>query len=313
MRTLIVLNPHSWGGRAGKIFRHIEEKIYPVIGDYLVAITHEPETFTRHLDTIKRADIERILILGGDGTNYTILNALAERPELNIVYGTIPMGTGKDWARSLGISTDPFQAHQWIGSAEPVTCDLGRVDFTDVQQNNLPTSRLFLNVASAGISRDVASRVNRSGKRAKTCFFTSSIISLLTYKPHSAVVECDGRKFFEGPYYIIAVANGCAFGRGMRIAPHALLNDGLFDLIAVEAMSRHSAILSLPSLYRGTHLDRRDVHFCRAKEVAIRSIDGKPIELNLDGEEAAGTDVRFSILPGSIRMLMDPRRAAIKL
>ncbi len=311
MQTLIILNPYSGGGRAGRIFHTLDEKLVRVLGDYLVAITHDVDALDRHIDFAASSGIRRIIALGGDGTNYAILNALAHRPELEIEFGTIPMGTGRDWARSLGIPVDPHAADAWIAHVRPTPCDLGRVDYLDAARGDRPTSRLFLNVASTGISRDVIARVNRAKRRTATCFLTSTIRSLIGYKPRRISVECDGTLFYEGPSYLLAVANGRSFGRGMRIAPNAILDDGKFEVVIVEGMPRWKALTALPSLYAGTHLRRSDVHATSAREVTIRSEAGS-IDLDLDGEEAVGTEVRFSIQPRAITMLLDPTKAAVQ-
>lgn len=310
MKTLLILNPHSGGGRAGKIFRHIEEGLMRKLGDYLVAITHHPNAVERYLDMVAQVGIERVIALGGDGTNFAILNALARRPEKHLIFGTVPMGTGRDWARSLGIPVDPFAAERWLEKVVPFSCDLGKVEYSDINTGKT-LSRIFLNVASTGISRDVINRVNRARKRTATTFFTSTVKSLIKYKGQRVTIECDGKNFFEGPSLMLAVANGRSFGRGMWIAPTALLNDGLFDVVVVEGMPRTRAILALPSLYAGTHLRRPDVHATRARTVTIRSSDG-PIDLDLDGEEALGEEATFTLMPEAIRVLLNPTKAAIK-
>jgi YegS/Rv2252/BmrU family lipid kinase len=311
MKTLIILNPHSGGGRAGKIFRHLEEKLVHILGDFLVAITHDPDAVARQLDFIASAGVERVIALGGDGTNFSILNTLVKHPELDLEYGTIPMGTGRDWARSLGIPLDPFRAAEWLGHVQPVRCDMGKVEYVDVRTSPTPTSRIFLNVASTGITRDVIARVNRAKRRTATCFLTSSIKSLLKYKPQRIIVECDGKLFFEGESYMLAVANGRSFGRGMWIAPDAMLNDGLFDVVIVEAMPRFKAIASMRKLYSGKHMKMKEVHAIRASTVTIRSDEG-PIDLDLDGEEAIGEEVRFTLMPKAQKVLLDLQKAAIE-
>jgi YegS/Rv2252/BmrU family lipid kinase len=310
MNTLLILNPHSGGGRAGKIFRHIEEGLTRTLGDFLVAITHDPEAVARYLDLVEQVGVDRIIALGGDGTNFAILNELAKRPDEGLVFGTVPMGTGRDWARSLGIPVDPFAAERWLGTVVPTTCDLGKVEYRDARTGE-DTSKIFLNVASTGISRDVINRVNRAHKRTATTFLASTLKSLINYRAQRIVVECDGKHFFEGPSLMLAVANGRSFGRGMWIAPNALLDDGLFDVVVIEAMTRTRAMAALPSLYAGTHLKRPDVHATQARIVTIRSEDG-PIDLDLDGEEAIGEKVTFTLMPGALKVLLNPRQAAVK-
>jgi diacylglycerol kinase family enzyme len=75
--TLIVINPHSANGNAQRIFRKIEGRLFDAFGELLIAVTHRPQDLAGHLDAAAKADINRLITLGGDGTNHTVLNATA--------------------------------------------------------------------------------------------------------------------------------------------------------------------------------------------------------------------------------------------
>jgi diacylglycerol kinase (ATP) len=96
----------------------------------------------------------------------------------------------------------------------------------------------------------------------------------------------------------------------MWIAPRAFINDGMFDVIVVEGMSRLRILLALKSVYSGTHLEREDVKYTRAASVRVGSEDG-PLKLDFDGEEALGQELRFAVLPGAVNVLLDPSTAAV--
>jgi diacylglycerol kinase (ATP) len=96
----------------------------------------------------------------------------------------------------------------------------------------------------------------------------------------------------------------------MWIAPKALINDGMFDVIVVEGMSRLRILLALKSVYSGTHLEREDVKHTRAASVRVGSEDG-PLKLDFDGEEASGQELRFAVMPGAVNVLLDPSTAAV--
>jgi diacylglycerol kinase (ATP) len=96
----------------------------------------------------------------------------------------------------------------------------------------------------------------------------------------------------------------------MWVAPNALIDDGLFDVILVEGMPRYRILLALRTVFSGRHLRRKDVHFRRAASVLVRSEEG-PLGLELDGEEARGQDLLYTVSPGAIRVLMEPSSAKI--
>jgi diacylglycerol kinase family enzyme len=133
----------------------------------------------------------------------------------------------------------------------------------------------------------------------------------MKYRPQRVRVLCDGKEFYSGSSYLVVVANGQYFGRGMWIAPKALINDGMFDVITVEGMSRLRILLAFKAVYRGTHLEREDVKHTRAASVLVCSEDG-PLKLDLDGEEDLGQELRFAVMPGAVNVLLDPSIAAVK-
>jgi YegS/Rv2252/BmrU family lipid kinase len=311
MRTLIIINPHSAGGRSQRIFKKIERRLFDAFGEIMIAVTQRPQEVAAHLDTAAKANVRRLITIGGDGTNHAVLNALAERSDLKVDFGSIPLGTGRDWSRSLGVPADPHEAVNWLVHARPVPCDLGKVEYLNMQTGGKPSTHLFLNIASAGVSGEVDHRVNRARRRSSLTFLRATIATLMKYRPQRVSVLCNDKEFYSGSCYLVAVANGQYFGRGMWIAPKALINDGMLDVVLVEGMPRLRILLALKAVYRGTHLERKDVKYTRAASVQICSEDG-PLKLDFDGEEAVGQELRFAVMPGAVSILLDPSTAALK-
>ncbi len=311
MRTLIIINPHSAGGRAQRIFKKIEGRLFDAFGELLIAVTHRPQEVAGYLDTALKANVSRLITIGGDGTNHVVLNALAERSDLKVAFGSIPLGTGHDWSRSLGVPEDPHEAVDWLAQARPVPCDLGKVEYLNMQTGGKPSRRIFLNIASAGVSGEVDHRVNRGRRRSSLTFLRATIATLMKYRPQRISILCDDKEFYSGSCYLVAVANGQYFGRGMWIAPKALINDGMFDVVAVEGMSRLRILLAFKSVYSGTHLEREDVKHTRAASVLVCSEDG-PLKLDFDGEEALGQELRFTVMPEAVNVLLDPSTTAVR-
>jgi len=271
----------------------------------MVAVTQKPDEVAVHLDAAAKANIDRLVVIGGDGTNHVVLNALAKRPELQVTFGSIPVGTGHDFSRLLGVPSDPENAVDWLAKAKPKPCDLGRIEYLDMKSGGKPSKRIFHNIASAGVSGEVDSRVNRARHRTSLTFLRATISTLLKYRPQRISVICDGKEFYSGASYLLAVANGQFFGRGMWIAPNALIDDGLFDVVLVEGMPRWRILLALGTVFSGKHIKRSDVHCTRAASVEVHSED-KPLGLDLDGEESLGQDLRFTVLPAAVNVLRAP-------
>jgi diacylglycerol kinase (ATP) len=305
MDAYIIINPRAAGGKSLAAFRKIEARLRNAFDRVTVAITQTPDEIGKCLEAAAEAGSERLIIVGGDGTNHAIINAMAERPGHSIPLGFIPAGTGTDWARALGVPRKPSAAVDWLATAEPVCCDIGKVEYVDALSGGRPTKRFFLNIASAGVSGEVDARVNRARRRTALTFLRATLSTLFSYKPPRIRVDCDGHRFYEGTSYLVAVANGRFFGRGMWIAPGSLIDDGLFDIVLVEGMPRRRILLAFKTVFSGKHLRRKDIHWTRAASVRIWSEPGS-IGLDLDGEEARGQNMNFSVLPAALPVLLKP-------
>jgi diacylglycerol kinase family enzyme len=116
-------------------------------------------------------------------------------------------------------------------------------------------------------------------------------------------VWLDNDLWYDDKAWTLVVANGRIFGHGMAIAPHAEIDDGLFDVVLIENTSRLTAIMALNTVYSGKHLLRSDVHHRQAKVVKVES-RGDQLGLDLDGEYATGEQLRFSVQSGALQMLV---------
>lgn len=297
-KTLIILNPHAGSGRAGKIWTELEPLLWDKLGELVVAITQRPEEVALHLEQAYAAGLTRVISIGGDGTNHALVNALADLNERHpdgpkMIYGNLPIGSGRDWARAKQIPFDVRQAAEWIANAEPQPTDVGLLTFDGKREH-------FLNIASAGLSGEVDRRVNHIGVRRPWTFLQATVSSILSHQPQQMRVKLDGQDWYEGSAYIVAVANGTTFGHGMRIAPHAQTNDGLFDVILVKGVARPVILSALYRVYNATHLTHPAVRHAQARDVQI---SGANIGLDLDGEHAHAGDMTFTVRPGLLQML----------
>ncbi|NDJ84714.1 MAG: YegS/Rv2252/BmrU family lipid kinase, partial [Chloroflexi bacterium] len=235
--TLVILNPSAGGGRAGVVWSQIEPVLWETLGDLVVAVTHHPEDVARHLKEARDVGLTRVVAIGGDGTNHAIVNAIQRLADADpvgprITYGQLPIGTGQDFARMLGIPRDPVAAVEWLARAQPRAVDLGCLERGEVGK------RYFLNIASVGIGGEVDRRVNAIHRRRPWTFKLATLKSFLTYQPRHMKVYTDGDEWYNDRAWAVVIANGQNFGHGMAIAPDARIDDGLFDVILIEDASR---------------------------------------------------------------------------
>ncbi len=303
-RTLIILNPHAGAGRAGRLWQQIEPLLWDALGELVVAVTQHPNDIADHLDKAQAAGITRLVAIGGDGTNHSIINAIQALETTNpaapkMTFAQLPVGTGQDFARTLNIPTTPQAAVEWIANAQPHAIDLGLLRYA----NEIERQRHFLNIASVGLGGEVDRRVNAIQKRKAWSFKLASVQSMLSFRPPRLKVWLDDKLWYDDKSWLVVVANGQIFGHGMKIAPHARIDDGLFDVILVGDVSRYRTIRAFNTVYSGRHLAHDGVYYQQARRVKIENSEGL-LGLDLDGEYVTGTQLAFDIKPAALQMLV---------
>jgi diacylglycerol kinase (ATP) len=299
VETLIIINPHAGGRATEAVWRRIAPHVEACFGPYHAIVSEQPGEVAAHLAAALADGLARVITLGGDGTNHVVINALLRQdPPMarSVVYGNIPVGTGRDWARAIGAPTDPIAAVDWLARATPRPVDLGRATI-DGQV------RYFLNIASTGISGEVDARVNRIRRRRSWTFLGATLGALMRYQPQPLRLIADGKLWHEGPIYLVAAANGTTFGHGMRIAPQARFDDGALDLVLIEELPRIEALLALRLVFSGTHLRHPAVRWTRARSLQIEPLAGE-LHLDFDGEYIRGQELTIDILPARFLVLL---------
>jgi diacylglycerol kinase (ATP) len=163
----------------------------------------------------------------------------------------------------------------------------------------------FVNEASAGIGGLVDEMVNAMPRRGRTAFLIATLRALRRYEAVPMRIEVDGERWHEGPTFLATVANGTTFGKGMRIAPDALLDDGLFDVVAVGEVKGLELLRRLPQVYLGRHLRARPVRVRRGRVVRLEPLAPAPA-FDADGETYPSGTAVFEVLPGALRVAGPP-------
>jgi len=304
-RTLFIVNPHAGGERGRENWRELEPVLKSEMAqqDYVVATTRYPEDVDVFVTQAYADGLDQVISIGGDGTNHSVINAVMKHneshPDHPLVFGTIPTGTGCDWVRGVDLPLDTAEAvHYVLNEAQSRKIDVGYVEFAEQK-------RYFLNISSAGISHDVVLQVESHNKRYPWTYPLSVLTSLLRYQPEGMRIELDGDLWYEGRIYIATVANGKYFGQGLFIAPHATIDDGLFDVIIAEQMLLPHLLWAFPSIYSGKHLTHPKVRVARAEHVRIQSLDDQAIGMDLDGEpEAGAAEIVFHMKAKALAVLL---------
>ncbi len=295
---LVVVNPASANKTTGKAWPSISERLRAAGLEHETRLTTRPNEAS---DLTRRGLAEgfrTIVVVGGDGTVNEVINGffdgekwLGEGARL----GIISRGTGTDFIKVLSLPKDEGQAIERLKAGRTRKLDLGRVRYTD--HAGRQALRHFINIGDVGLGGDTVARVNRTTKAlgGKFSFLWGTLATVAGYRNKDLEITVDGGEPIRGRMCMAVVANGQFFGGGMHIAPEAVPDDGLFDIVTVGDMGKLELIRNIGKVYGGTHLGHPKVASYRGREVVVKSAPAAM--LDLDGEQPGRTDASFTLLP----------------
>jgi YegS/Rv2252/BmrU family lipid kinase len=307
----VIVNPASAGGSTLDSWPGIASDLRTHFGPFNCAFTKS--LGDGRLLALRAAQEGRRLIIacGGDGTISEVANGIMESGE-PIELGVLPSGTGGDFRRTLGINTSPAAAANALRTGRTRQMDVGRVQYQN--HSGETETRYFLGVASFGMSSEVIERVKESGPgwmpgtltgwmSGRISFAVATLQTTLWSNNTAVRVQLD-----EGPERRLTVANLCVanakyFGGGMKIAPHARLDDGRFDIITIGDLSAVQILGNSPRLYFGKHLNMQQVHHTHASRLTARpDAKGTQVAIEVDGELPGRLPATFEIIPKALRV-----------
>ena len=284
--ALIIANPLAGRGRVAALIPRIEAFLKDRPGTRL-AVPGSPEE-THAL--VQEAPEDRIIVVGGDGTLHQVLRAL--RPDQAL--GVVPVGSGNDFARALGLLRLSWdKALTRALAAAPQHVDLGRV-------NGEPFA------ASLGIGFDaaVAERVLHSPGRLKG--MPRYLLGIFQELAHLELANLELRDetglLYKGPSLLSAYMNGPTYGGGFPIAPMAKPADGQLEAIVAGRFTRPGVLRVLPLLMLGRHLGQREIKHFSGRKFWLRF--DRPVPAHADGEVLGRhTEYEVWIEPGALKAL----------
>jgi len=297
---VVILNPASRSGATGRRFAEVEARLRERLGALDVERTRGPRDAERIAREAVRTGAERIVVAGGDGTvSEVVTGLLAAGLAGEVELGLLPLGSGGDLLRTLGVPRDLDAAVDGLVGGPLRHLDAGRLEYRG--RDGAPRRAFFLNVASFGISGLVDELVNRAPKTlgGTAAFAAGALRAILRYRPVPVSLRLDGQRLHEGPLTLAAAANGRFFGGGMRIAPDARPDDGMLDVVVVKGQSRLRLLANFPSIYRGSHVEHPDVRVRRGRRLEADAEPGR-VWLDVDGEPLGTLPAVLEILPGAI-------------
>ena len=277
--------------------------------DLEVARSSGPEELRAALS---RLDGRRLVVMGGDGSIHAAVDALRQLGGLELLrgvgpIGVVPLGTGNDLARSLGLQVGaPALAARTAlsGAPSPVELALSLDPGGDVEG-------VVVNAVHVGIGASAARRA-QTGKKVlrRFAYPAGALAAGVAARPWHLRVVVDGEVVHDGSQgvLLVAVNLGSTVGGGARLSPAATPHDGLVDVVVSQATGPLARAGFAAAMVRGQHVERQDTATTRGADVLVESVDGRCFVANADGDL---TDERTSFrwrAVGDAWQVLAPRR-----
>jgi diacylglycerol kinase (ATP) len=300
-KTLTIVNPVAGGGKTAGLWPQIKARLegMGLVFDWVV--TESPGHAVRLSADALRNGYTLLISVGGDGTLHEVVNGLMQvypQGTNDITVAVVPVGTGADFVRTLGIPRTWQTACAHLAGDKSRTIDVGEMTYAGTHGEE---HRYFVNVAGLGFDGEVTARSAVSSKRlgGTIPYLSSLVLTLIDYANKDVEVHMDDQHL-PGRMNSVVVANGGWFGGGMYIAPNARPDDGMFDVVMIGDVGKLELLQTVPRVYSGTHLTHPKVKVVRAREVRVDS--QQPMWLQADGEALGQAPVTFSVRSQALRL-----------
>lgn len=303
MKICVIVNPASGRGRGKQVIPLIEKTLQDSILDFNLLQSEQPLHAIDLAESAARDGYDIILAAGGDGTVNEVLNGLM-RAHMDgyhsTALGVISVGTGNDFAESMGLSKDLQQNIQAIKENKRRVIDIGILKGCD-----FPEGRYFGNCV--GIGFDAAGTI-LAGKlrwvRGTLAYLISAVGTIFFYyKAPTLQIDLDAESITI-PSLLVSVMNGKRIGGAFWTAPEAISDDGEFDLCIAEEVSRPRMFTLIPHFLKGTQASQPEIQMKQARSVKISALKGT-MPVHIDGEIIGETcnELSIEILPKELEIV----------
>jgi diacylglycerol kinase (ATP) len=290
-RTALLINARSrLGYRAGAVVTSALRR-HGLELDKVLRV-RRPSRLRDAVEVLLDLGIDRLIVGGGDGTLGTVASRLTLRP---VLLGIIPLGTGNDFARTLGIPFDLARAAEIAAGSHVSPIDMARAN-----------GSYFLNVASIGLSVATTRLMSYRLKRwfGPAAYVFAGAVAFARHPTFHARLDTPGGSS-ELRVHQLVVGNGRFYGGGVLVSGGSTLTDGTLAIYTLGARGRWALLQTVALLRLGVPLDRPGDIFLQSPEVYVTT-QPTGLGVNLDGEIRTRTPVRFSVVPGALQVLTPP-------
>jgi diacylglycerol kinase (ATP) len=254
-----------------------------------------------HAEEIAREAVREgaglVVAVGGDGTLNEVVNGLAEGFG-RVRLGLLPLGTGNDFARSIGVPADLEGALAVLqaGETRPLDVALATVG---------GQSRHFVNMAAGGFGGEVSEKAAEAKARwGPLAYMRAAIGALGELRGFMTTITLNSAETLHLETYNLVLSNGRYVAAGIPAAPQAILDDGLLEVMIVPAATIPQIAVLVPQVLLGRHTGSDLLLFRKATRVEIEC--DPPMSWNVDGELVGEGPARFEVLPRALEVVVGP-------
>jgi len=300
-KTKFIVNPNADRGRAWRMIsdlRPLVEKFGGADWSGTVYPTHATELAYQAAE----AGYNLVIAAGGDGTVHEVINGLMQVPPENRPrLGIIPLGSGNDFAHSIGIIGNPLEALKKIYTGQPKTMDVGMFEIGTGKRE------YFNNTFGLGFDATVTIYTHSLTYLRGFLMYFVAVLRTIALKLDAPMmhITTDTESWSEETIMMV-VCNGPREGGGFLVAPDSDCSDGFLDYASVCRVSRLMMLRLIPEVMKGTHGRFKQVRMGKLNRIQIQA--EKPIAIHADGEVIAGfgTEVRnvtVEVVPSAVAIM----------
>ena len=283
-----IVNPRAGSGKTMYEWLPAERRLKRLGIPCDIAMTDHKRHATALAQHAAAEGYRRIIAVGGDGSLHEVFNGICRWcaatgvPTEDFLIGVVPIGSGNDWIRSLGVPNDTTEVVNMIHRRSSGVMDVMRV------KSSGGKTAYMANIGGVGFDSHVCKRVNtqkESGRRGRLIYLNSLRYTIFNLKSIYISVVADGEVVFTGMCYSVAFGNGKYSGSGMRQVPLAVMDDGLLDYTIIPKTPLLKVVRELPRLFNGTLHQSEYVISGKCRSLQIVPMDEQSGDIfELDGE-----------------------------
>lgn len=290
-KLCFVVNPKAGKQKSKAIVHEIKDVLVQKKIDFHFFNSDKGGSIIEFIQTENLTDFDGLCVLGGDGTiNEAINGLMLSDQSQSLPLGIIPIGSGNAFAETLG-ELDPIKALSNILSGTTSLIDVFKIDERE-------KTFFAINIIGWGMAAEVNILAEKLRWMGGIRYSVASLITVMRMKQKHLKANL-GKSNIEGKALFFLALNNVHTGKGMQMAPNAILDDGLIDIIFVSNASKLRVLKIFTQLFSGTHIKDPHVEYSQVISFAIET-ENDP--LNIDGENRGASPIKVELVNKAVRI-----------